>query len=123
MARFAFIGITIMLALAFIALSVVLLVSDFAVTDQTGAAVLLSFAGAFAMFFSTVSIAAIAALKRDDASFLGGRQWLMLAALLLVFGVGCGFHAGHWIALLLPASLAFCCALGDARFREFISIF
>ena len=71
----------------------------------------------FVLFFGVVAFRGLATLISDSGEVMTIRGWRLLAALLFLCGM-VGLVYSHWVALLLPVSMALICLLKDKWVME-----
>ena len=87
--------------------------------DVTVLAILLSMTGSFALFFTVVAFQAITSAVRPRPELMTLTGWRVIAGALAITALVCGVLY-HWIAILVPMSLALVCLSRDSKVREWL---
>jgi hypothetical protein len=87
--------------------------------DRSIVGVILSLIGSFAVFFAVISIQGTTFLFKARLELLSLAGWRLLAATLILLGLACALSF-HWIALVLPTTVALICLLRDPKVQAWL---
>ena len=87
--------------------------------DRPIAGLVLSLIGSFAVFFSIVSIQGTSFLFKPRPELMSLAGWRSVAATLIVIGLVCAVTF-HWLALMLPATMALICLLREPTVQRWL---